>query len=152
MNESELRERTRKLLAEVHPDSGGDQRIPFRGAQFDAGLAWVSYPDGLGGLGLEPKMQVIVEDELHKGADTYFEGMFINPIGIGMGAPVVLAYGQEDGKRRWAGHDAPRDPKDNEATEAERCLSAVAAVGVVVMAVWVGMSTCAAPSAKQEHP
>ncbi len=99
MNESELRERTRKLLAEVHPDAGGDQRIPFRGAQFDCGLAWVNYPEGLGGLGLEPKMQGIVQDELQKGAKTYYEGMLINPIGIGMGAPVVLAYGKEDSKR-----------------------------------------------------
>ncbi|MBW2716228.1 MAG: acyl-CoA dehydrogenase family protein [Deltaproteobacteria bacterium] len=99
MNESELRERTRKLLAEVHPDAGDDQRIPFRGAQFDAGLAWVNYPEGLGGLGLEPKMQAIVQDELHKGANTYYEGLLINPIGIGMGAPVVLAYGREEGKR-----------------------------------------------------
>jgi len=99
MNESELRERTRKLLAEVHPDAGSDQRIPFRGAQFDAGLAWVGYPEGLGGLGLEPKMQAIVQDELQKGANTYFEGLLINPIGIGMGAPIVLAYGIEEGKR-----------------------------------------------------
>jgi len=99
MNESELRERTRKLLAEVNPDAGGDQRIPFRGAQFDHGLAWVSFPEGLGGLGLEPKMQAIVQDELHKGAETYYEDMFVNPIGIGMGAAVVLAYGQEAGKR-----------------------------------------------------
>ena len=99
MDEPELRERTRKLLAEVNPDAGGDQRIPFRGAQFDRGLAWVSFPEGLGGLGLEPKMQAIVQDELQKGAETYYEDMFINPIGIGMGAPVVLAYGQDDGKR-----------------------------------------------------
>ncbi len=99
MNESELRERTRKLLADVHPDAGGDQRIPFRGAQFDRGLAWVGYPEGLGGLGLEPKMQGIVQDELQKGAKTYYESMLINPIGIGMGAPVVLAYGKEDSKR-----------------------------------------------------
>jgi alkylation response protein AidB-like acyl-CoA dehydrogenase len=99
MNESELRERTRKLLAEVNPDAGGDQRIPFRGAQFDHGLAWVNYPEGLGGLGLEPKMQSIVQDELHNGAETYYESMLINPIGIGMGAPVVLAYGQDNGKR-----------------------------------------------------
>jgi len=99
MEESELRERTRKLLAEVNPDAEGDQRIPFRGAQFDHGLAWVSFPEGLGGLGLAPKLQTIVQDELHKGAETYFEDMYINPIGIGMGAPVVLAYGQEKGKR-----------------------------------------------------
>ncbi len=99
MDESELRERTRKLLAEVNPDAGGDQRIPFRGAQFDHGLAWVSFPEGLGGLGLAPKLQTIVQDELHKGAKTYFEDMFVNPIGIGMAAPVVLAYGRPERKR-----------------------------------------------------
>ena len=99
MNESELRERTRELLAEVDPDAGGDRRVEFRGAQFDRGLAWVGFPEGLGGLGLEPKMQTIVNDELHKGAKTYYEGMLINPIGIGMGAAVVLTYGKEDGKR-----------------------------------------------------
>jgi len=99
MNESELRERTRALLKEVDPDAEGDQRIPFRGAQFDRGLAWVSFPEGLGGLGLAPKMQTIVQDELHKGAKTYYEDMLVNPIGIGMGAAVVLAYGREEGKR-----------------------------------------------------
>jgi alkylation response protein AidB-like acyl-CoA dehydrogenase len=36
---------------------------------------------------------------LHKGAETYFEDMYINPIGIGMAAPVVLAYGKVEGKR-----------------------------------------------------
>jgi alkylation response protein AidB-like acyl-CoA dehydrogenase len=59
----------------------------------------VGFPEGLGGLGLEPKMQTIVNDELQKGAKTYYEGMLINPIGIGMGAAVVLAYGKEEGKR-----------------------------------------------------
>ncbi len=99
MNESELRERTRELLAEVDPDAGFDRRVEFRGAQFDRGLAWVSFPEGLGGLGLEPKLQTIVNDELHKGAKTYYENMLVNPIGIGMGAPVVLDYGKEEGKR-----------------------------------------------------
>jgi alkylation response protein AidB-like acyl-CoA dehydrogenase len=99
MNESELRERTRNLLAEVHPDAGGDQRIPFRRAQFDHGLAWVNFPEGLGGLGVAPKLQTVVQDELHKGAKTYYEDMLVNPIGIGMGAPVLLKYGKKEGMR-----------------------------------------------------
>jgi alkylation response protein AidB-like acyl-CoA dehydrogenase len=99
MNESELRERTRKLLVEVDPDAGGDRRIEFRGAQFDRGLAWVSFPEGLGGLDLAPKMQTVVQEELQQGAKTYYEDMYINPIGIGMAAPVVLAYGSDTGKR-----------------------------------------------------
>jgi alkylation response protein AidB-like acyl-CoA dehydrogenase len=89
MDESELRERTRQLLAEVD----------FRGAQFDHGLAWVSFPEGLGGLGLNPKMQSIVDDELHRSAKTFYEGLLINPIGIGMAAAVVLEFGRDEGKR-----------------------------------------------------
>ncbi len=101
MNESELRERTRKLLAETDPDAKGVSQVDFRGAQFDHGLAWVSYPEGLGGLGLEPKMQAIVHDELHQQSRTYYEDMLVNPIGIGMGAPVVLKYAVDDGKREF---------------------------------------------------
>ena len=101
MSESELRERTRKLLAEVNPDADGVSQVDFRGAQFDHGLAWVSYPEGLGGLGLEQKMQTIVHDELHQQTQTYYEDMIVNPIGIGMGAPVVLKYAGDDGKRDY---------------------------------------------------
>ncbi len=99
MNESELRERTRALLAEVNPDAGGDRRVEFRRAQFDHGLAWVGFPEGLGGLGIEPKLQAIVHDELHKGAKTFYEDMLVNPIGIGMGAAVLLTYGKQENKR-----------------------------------------------------
>ena len=101
MNESELRERTRKLLTEVNPDAEGVSQVDFRGAQFDHGLAWVSYPEGHGGLGLEPKMQAIVHDELHQQTKTYYEDMLVNPIGIGMGAPVVLKYAVDDGKKEF---------------------------------------------------
>jgi len=99
MDESELRERTRQLLADVDPDAEGVSQIDFRGAQFDRGLAFVSFPEGLGGLGLNPKMQSIVDDELHRGAKTFYEGMLVNPIGLGMAAAVVLEYGRDEGKK-----------------------------------------------------
>ena len=99
MDESELRERTRRLLADVDPDAEGVSQIDFRGAQFDQGLALVHFPEGFGGLGLNPKMQAIVDDELHRGAKTYYEGMLVNPIGLGMAAAVVLEYGRDEGKR-----------------------------------------------------
>ncbi len=98
MNEAELRERTRALLAECNPDDESVSMVDFRGAQFDHGLAWVHFPEGHGGLGLNAKLQAIVYDELQKGAKTYYEPLGNNPIGIGMGAPVVATYGSEEQK------------------------------------------------------
>ena len=34
------------------------------GHQFDLGLAWVHFPEGCGGLGLSPKMNLVVLDEI----------------------------------------------------------------------------------------
>jgi alkylation response protein AidB-like acyl-CoA dehydrogenase len=98
MSESELRERTRALLAEAHPDKV--DRVTFRGTQFDHGLAWVHFPEGLGGLGLTPNLQAIVNDEIRKNAKTMYSDLEINPIGIGMGGPVILTYGTEEMKKR----------------------------------------------------
>ncbi len=36
----------------------------FLGAQFDAGLAWVHFPEGQGGLGMAPKIQTVVNSVL----------------------------------------------------------------------------------------
>jgi alkylation response protein AidB-like acyl-CoA dehydrogenase len=100
MTEAELRERTRALLAESNPDDPQVSMVDFRGAQFDHGLAWVHFPEGHGGLGLEAKLQAVVYDELQKGAKTYYEPLGNNPIGIGMGAPVVNTYASEEQKKR----------------------------------------------------
>ncbi|MBK6312543.1 MAG: hypothetical protein IPF42_18940, partial [Candidatus Microthrix sp.] len=43
------------LLAEHDPTTEGYEE--FRGHQFDAGLAWVQYPEGNGGLGVAPQLQ-----------------------------------------------------------------------------------------------
>jgi alkylation response protein AidB-like acyl-CoA dehydrogenase len=100
MNEAELRERTRALLAEVNPDDPDVSMVDFRGAQFDRGLAWVHFPEGHGGLGLNGRLQAVVYDELQKGATTYYEPLGNNPIGIGMGAPVVNTYATEEQKKQ----------------------------------------------------
>ena len=34
----------------------------FWGKQFDLGLAWVQYPEGAGGLGINPKYQLLVTE------------------------------------------------------------------------------------------
>ena len=36
----------------------------FWGKQFDLGLAWVQFPEGAGGLGLNPKYQLMVIETL----------------------------------------------------------------------------------------
>jgi alkylation response protein AidB-like acyl-CoA dehydrogenase len=71
----------------------------MRRAQYDHGLAWVHFPEGLGGLGISPGMQAIVDDELERLAKTTYWSLAINPIGIGMGAPTVATYAAEHYKR-----------------------------------------------------
>ena len=97
MSEDDLRRRVRALLDKVHPDRV--DQYTFRGAQFDHGVAWVHFPEGLGGLGLNSKMQMAVNDELRRHCKTVYDDLYVNPIGIGMGAPTVLTYGTDEMKR-----------------------------------------------------
>ncbi|MFD9821769.1 acyl-CoA dehydrogenase, partial [Streptomyces violascens] len=52
---AELRSRTRELLAAYPPAT--TEPLDFLKARFDAGLAWVHYPVGLGGLGVPRSLQ-----------------------------------------------------------------------------------------------
>jgi len=65
-------------------------------AQFAAGPAWVHFPEGLGGLGVSPKLQrtVIQRVSAAKGP----MGGAKNPIGYGMCAPAVLTHGTDEQK------------------------------------------------------
>jgi alkylation response protein AidB-like acyl-CoA dehydrogenase len=96
LSETELRERVRRLIDEVD----ANDRVAFRGAQFDRGLAWVSFPEGKGGLGLSPRAQTIVNDELRH-APRVYDDIATNPIGIGMAAPVLLAHGTPEMHERF---------------------------------------------------
>ena len=97
MSEAELRERTRALLDEVHPER--TDSVTFRRAQYDHGLAWVHFPEGYGGLGLSPKLNLVVLDEISRHSKVVHHDPPASIIGIGMGAPVVLTYGSEDMKK-----------------------------------------------------
>jgi alkylation response protein AidB-like acyl-CoA dehydrogenase len=97
MSEDELRKRTRALLEEVHPEK--TDSITFRRAQYEHGLAWVHFPEGHGGLGLSPKMNVVVYDEISKHSKVVHRDPPASIIGIGMGAPVTLTYGTEEMKK-----------------------------------------------------
>ena len=72
-----------------------DDPATFRGAQFDAGLAMVQFPEGRGGLGLHPAKQAVVDEAL-RAHGVGFENLRINPIGIGMAMPTLLTYGSEE--------------------------------------------------------
>jgi len=97
MPEAELRGRVRKLLAEVHPER--TDSITFRRKQFEHGLAWVHFPEGHGGLGISPKQQVVVLDEISKHSKVVHHDPPVSTIGIGMGAPTVLTYASEAQKK-----------------------------------------------------
>jgi alkylation response protein AidB-like acyl-CoA dehydrogenase len=97
MSEEELRGRVRALLEEVHPER--TDSVAFRRKQYEHGLAWVHFPEGHGGLGLSPKMNVVVTDEISKHSKVVYHDPPASIIGIGMGAPVVLTYGTDEMKR-----------------------------------------------------
>jgi alkylation response protein AidB-like acyl-CoA dehydrogenase len=84
----------------VKNDPATTDRLDFLRAQFDAGLAWVHYPVGLGGLGLEGGVQPTVDRLLARaGAPT--NEPHRNIIGLGMAAPTILRFGTDEQKSRW---------------------------------------------------
>ena len=86
-----------ELLAKYPPKS--TDPVTFLGAQFDAGLAWVHFPVGHGGLGLNPKMQKLVNERVFAlGAP---HPVARNPIGYGMCGPTVAVWGSDEQKARY---------------------------------------------------
>ncbi|MEY3567049.1 MAG: hypothetical protein RLZ19_1063, partial [Actinomycetota bacterium] len=72
--------------------------IAFRGARFDAGLAWVHFPVGHGGLGLRPELNRLVEERLRKaGAEAQDPSTFF----MALAGPTIVTHGSEDVKKRF---------------------------------------------------
>ncbi|GMR01819.1 MAG: acyl-CoA dehydrogenase family protein [Acidimicrobiia bacterium] len=87
-----------KLLADCPPEST-DARV-FWGAQFDAGLAFVDFPVGHGGLGVSPKYRETIARRLTEaGAPTWNRSA--NLLGIGMGSGVLATHGTQEQMERW---------------------------------------------------
>ena len=93
-----IRERVRAFLAEHDPAEMAKQ--DFLNARFDAGLAWVHYPEGLGGLGVSRTLQSVVDAEF-AAAGAPGNNAELNAIGLGMAAPTILAYGNDEQQKRW---------------------------------------------------
>lgn len=86
-----------RLLADNDPSSVSAAQ--FRGAQFDLGLAWVDFPVGQGGLGLEPALQRLVHAKLAAvHAPLPFDD---SPVSYAMAGPVVERYGTTEQKQAW---------------------------------------------------
>lgn len=103
----ELRDRVADLLAARDPATTA--RRDFLQACFDAGLAWVHFPIGLGGLAAPRALQQVVDDEL-AAAGAPDNSPRHNVIGLGMAGPTILRVGTPEQQRRflrplWTGED-----------------------------------------------
>ncbi len=100
-------ERIDQLLATHEPAT--TDPVAFRGAQYDLGLAWVSFPEGRGGLGLAPGLQRRIDERLREaGAPQPGLRHFF---GLAMAGPTVVTHGSEEAKdrllrRMFTGEDA----------------------------------------------
>jgi alkylation response protein AidB-like acyl-CoA dehydrogenase len=74
--------------------------LEFLRARFDAGLAWVHYPAGLGGQGLPRSLQAAVDAEFAAAGAPDNNPARIG-IGLGMAAPTILAFGTQEQRERW---------------------------------------------------
>ncbi|WP_238014175.1 acyl-CoA dehydrogenase family protein [Dactylosporangium sp. AC04546] len=81
-------------------DPATTDRLEFLRARFDAGLAWVQFPPGLGGLGLPRERQTEVEAVLAEAGAPDNNPRRIG-IGLGMAAPTILRHGTDEQHRRW---------------------------------------------------
>jgi len=103
----DLAARVESLLSSYPP--GSTDRLDHLRARFDAGLAWVHFPEGLGGLGLARGFQAYVDDLLAEAGAPDNEPRKIG-IGLGMAAPTILAFGTDEQKQEllrplWTGEE-----------------------------------------------
>jgi alkylation response protein AidB-like acyl-CoA dehydrogenase len=91
-----VRDRTSRLLEEVDPRTAPVEK--FRSRQYDLGLAWVSFPEGYGGLDLRPDLQREVDRRLAEagatppGAPDFF--------GLTMAGPTMVTHGSDELRHR----------------------------------------------------
>src|SRR3954469_1402862 len=89
-------ETARQVVSDHDPKS-----VPIReflGACYDAGLSWVHFPEGLGGLGVSRGLQAVADKVLQEAGGPVL--LALNPMGYGMAAPTVREHAQTDDVKR----------------------------------------------------
>ncbi len=84
-------------LLGAHDPKSTDQTT-FRGAQYDLGLAWVHFPDGFGGLGLQPRVQRHVDRRLREAGVPSPHGTLF--FGLSLAGPTVVTHGSDELRKR----------------------------------------------------
>ncbi|MFW2333573.1 acyl-CoA dehydrogenase family protein, partial [Ilumatobacter sp.] len=84
------------LLAAHDPSVMSD--VEFRGARYDAGLAWVHFPAGFGGLGLRPEFNNVIEKRCREaGAAATDPTTFF----MALAGPTIVTHGSDEVKERF---------------------------------------------------
>jgi alkylation response protein AidB-like acyl-CoA dehydrogenase len=77
-----------------------EDTVEFLQKRFDAGLASIDWPVGLGGRGLPRAAQAAIEARFEAAGGTP-PRQDRNVIGLGMAAPTILAFGTREQQERW---------------------------------------------------
>ena len=84
------------VLAAHPPATTSD--VELRGARYDAGLAWVHFPVGFGGLGLKPELNRHIEKRFREaGARPADPTSFF----MQLAGPTIVTHGDDEQKRRF---------------------------------------------------
>ncbi|MET0324252.1 MAG: acyl-CoA dehydrogenase family protein, partial [Ilumatobacteraceae bacterium] len=84
------------LLAAHDPRT--TDNVAFRGARYDAGLAWVHFAKGDGGLGVRPELNRLVERRLiEAGAQPTDPRTFF----MALAGPTIATHGSDEVKERF---------------------------------------------------
>jgi alkylation response protein AidB-like acyl-CoA dehydrogenase len=89
----------RRLPEVIAAHRDGAPRRELRDRQFAAGLAWVWFPEGLGGLGAGPELQDVIDEGLAAAGVPPFEET--SGIGIAMTAPTLIGHGTPAQQQRF---------------------------------------------------
>jgi alkylation response protein AidB-like acyl-CoA dehydrogenase len=95
---ADIQAKVKEFLAAHDPRE--TPRLDFLRARYDAGLAWVHYPEGRGGLGAPRALQTVT-DKAFAAAGAPSNDPAIQVIGLGMAAPTILAFGSAEQQERW---------------------------------------------------
>ncbi|MET8847880.1 acyl-CoA dehydrogenase family protein [Amycolatopsis sp. NPDC004625] len=103
----DLTRQATEFLASHDPKT--TDRMDFLRARFDAGLAWIHFPAGLGGQNAPRALQSVV-DAVFTDAGAPDNNPRRIGIGLGMAAPTILAFGTPEQRERflrplWTGEE-----------------------------------------------